>query len=238
MAIHFFSYGDEKYKNSKFRIKQEAMNMGFDVINVYGKEDIEQEFLERTHPHISHPRGSGYWLWKAFFLKKTLEKMSESDFCIYADAGCHLNIHGKSRLEEYLNMVSSHSSGFLGFELVGFKEKMYTNSKCLEYFGYRDESSITDSSILVGGILILRKNDITIKIIDEFYKIAIDWPDLFSDIHNNYNPLPEFIDHRHDQSILSMLRKKYGYIGIPDETYSENWSELMHVPILATRIRN
>ena len=46
-----------------------------------------------------------------------------------------------------------------------------------------------------------------------------------------------FIDHRHDQSLFSLLRKKYGTISIPDETYSENWSDsnIKNKPIHATR---
>ena len=50
---------------------------------------------------------------------------------------------------------------------------------------------------------------------------------------------PEFIDHRHDQSLFSLLRKKYGTILIPDETWYPDFRnpQVLNYPILATRIR-
>jgi len=211
--------------------------MGFDSVKVYGPENLPEDFVRKTQPHILHPRGAGYWLWKAYFLKKTFDEIKEGDFCIYADAGCHVNIHGKKRLGEYLKMITEDESGFLSFELTGFLEKMYTNEKVFEFFEINENNRLRESSQLVGGILFLRKCSNTIKLIDEYYQLACENPDLFSDIHNDYKRGVDFRDHRHDQSILGILRKKYGSVIIPDETYALNWQELAHVPILATRIR-
>lgn len=235
--IYFLSYGNDNYRNSKQRISQEARAMGFDSVEVFGPENLPKEFLEKTYPHILHPRGAGYWLWKSWLLKKTFEKMNDGDYCVYADAGCHVNIHGKKRMMEYFQMITDDESGFLAFELEGFMEKMFTNTKCLEFFNINEQDPIRDTGILVGGILFLRKCKNSQIIVDEFYKIATENPDLFSDVHNTYKPCAEFRDHRHDQSVLSLIRKKHGCVIIPDETYSENWQELIHVPILATRIR-
>lgn len=235
--VYFFSYGDNRYRLSKMRIFNEAHFMGFDDIKVYGPENLPRDFVEKTNPHILHSRGGGYWLWKAYFLKKTFEKMNDGDICIYADAGCHLNPEGKLRLQEYINMINEHESGMLSFELIGFKEKMYTNQKVLEYFDTLNIDEMRESSIYAATMLYFRKCQNSMTVIDEFYKIATESPDLFSDIWNNYKKHSEFIDHRHDQSILSLLRKKHGSLVIPDETFSENWQELSHVPILATRIR-
>lgn len=235
--IYFISYGNQNYKNSKDRIRQEAQNMGFDSVRIYGPENLSEEFVRKTYPHISHPRGAGYWLWKAFLLKTTFDQMNDGDFCIYADAGCHVNVHGKKRLAEYLRMITDDESGFLAFELTGFLEKMYTNEKVFEFFGIDENDSLRETSQLVGGVLFLRKCLNTIKIVDEYYQLACEHPDLFSDVHNEFKRKPDFRDHRHDQSILGILRKKYGCVIIPDETYALNWQELAHVPILATRIR-
>ena len=53
------------------------------------------------------------------------------------------------------------------------------------------------------------------------------------------NNITNFKVHRHDQSIFSILRKKYGTISVPDDTWFKNFSspEALQVPILATRIR-
>ena len=236
--IYFISYGNQNYKNSKDRIRQEAHNMGFDSVKIFGPENISEDFVRKTYPYISHPRGAGYWLWKAFFLKNTLDEMNENDFCIYADAGCHLNIHGKKRLVEYLKMISDDESGIISFEMPGLLEEMYTNEMVFEYFNIDKESPLRKTSQYVGGILIIKKCLNTSQIVDEYYKIAVERPDLFSDIHNNYKKTDVFRDHRHDQSILGILRKKYKSLVIRDETWAEDFRTLSHVPILATRIRN
>ena len=236
--IYFISYGNHNYKSSKDRIKQEAHNMGFDSVKIFGPENISEDFVRKTYPYISHPRGAGYWLWKSFFLKNTLDEMNENDFCIYADAGCHLNIHGKKRLVEYLKMISDDESGIISFEMPGLLEEMYTNEMVFEYFNIDKESPLRKTSQYVGGILIIKKCLNTSQIVDEYYKIAVERPDLFSDIHNNYKKTDVFRDHRHDQSILGILRKKYKSLVIRDETWAEDFRTLSHVPILATRIRN
>jgi len=237
--IHFFSYGNDGYKNSKLRIQQEAQNMGFDKVYIYGPENLPQDFIEKTQPHIHHPRGAGYWIWKSYFLKQIMDSIQDNDVIIYADAGCHLNVHGKPRLNEYLKIIGEHESGFLGLEMnaVNLAEEFYTNEMVFEYFGVDRDSPIRKMGQYVGGILFLRKCPTSVKIVDEYYNLAITRPDLFSDVHNDYKRTEVFRDHRHDQSILGLIRKKYKSVTIPDETWDEDFRNKMHVPILATRIR-
>lgn len=235
--IYFFSYGDSKYVKSKQRIRQEAITMGFDEVNVYGPENLPKEFIEKTTPHLLQPRGGGYWLWKSHFLKTTFDRMNDGDYCIYADAGCHININGKPRLEEYLEMIKEDDCGVMSFEITGLTESMYTNEKVFEYFGIDNNDEMRKTSQIVGGVLIFRKCENSTKIVNEYYRMACENTDLFSDLWNDYKRTSEFRDHRHDQSILGILRKRYKSLIIKDETYSENWNDLKNMPILATRIR-
>lgn len=238
----FISYGDSNFTQSKKRIGWEAINMGFDHVDVYEPADISESFILKTQPYISHPRGGGYWLWKSFFIKKTFEKMKVGDICIYADAGCHVNIHGKQRLQEYYDMINQDSSGIISFHLGDLQEEWYTTEKVFEFFDIpKDNTSIRKSSQYMATILIMRKCEASIDLVEKYYSIAVNRPDLFSDAYNCYNSHPTFRDHRHDQSIFSILRKQYGSIVIPDETYNgdnaPNWNALKHIPILSTRIK-
>lgn len=233
--IYFFTYGDSNYENSKKRIQQEAIRMDFDDVKIYGREDISQEFLEKTKPYIDMRRGGGYWLWKPYFLKKTFDMMNEGDYCIYADAGCHLNPNGLQRLKWYLETLDINDSGILSFAIQ--PEAEYTNEKVFEFFDIDKNSDVRKTRQYLATILYMRKCENTVNLVNEFYDTAINNSDLFTDTHNEYKRTQQFKDHRHDQSIFSMLRKKHKSIVIPDETYALNWNDLMHVPILATRIR-
>jgi hypothetical protein len=51
---------------------------------------------------------------------------------------------------------------------------------------------------------------------------------------------PGFIEHRHDQSLLSLILEQRGYLGSPDETFFEpEWLAFgTNYPIWTTRLRS
>lgn len=241
--VYFFSYGDDKYKNSKIRIYQEALRMGFDDIKIYGPEDISVDFLEKTTPYISHPRGGGYWLWKAFFLKNTFDRIQDGDYVIYADAGCTINQFGKDRLQYYFDLMDSEQTGIFRFSLASFKEEYYTTNKVFEFFGKDNDVDFMGSDHLMATVMIFKKCDNSTEFINRYYDIALNHPEIFSDDFNNYKKRQNFKDHRHDQSVSSCLAKIGKFTSLSDETYGssrEEWIKLVYekkIPILATRIR-
>ena len=259
MAIYFFTYGDDKYNNSKIRIKEEAINFGmFDDIKIYGPEDVSTYFLTITKPYIDNQKGGGYWLWKSFFLKKTFDMMSDDDYCVYVDSGCMINELGKDRFKEYLNLLEKSDSGILRFSLPGTGEKVFTNSKVFDYFKennhiYKKSDrflfTLNNTDHLIATILIFKKCKISSEYVNRFYEISLSNPDLFSDKYNGVSKNKEFIDHRHDQSVSSCLAKVISndLVIIPDETFTTEtdgyllyWNDLIYnkkIPFLATRIR-
>lgn len=241
--IYFFSYGDNKYANSKLRIEKESKRFGvFDHINIYDPRDIDNEFLTKTSPWINTPRGGGLWLWKSYFLKQTFDKMNINDYCVYADAGCTINPYGSNRFKDYLKMIDE--SGVLSFRMDGLDEEQYTTEEIFKHFDIEINSQVRKSGQIMATILILKKNERSIDLVNRYYDLAINNSSLFSDINNSIGNCDRFIDNRHDQSVLSVLRKKYGSVEIQDETYAdttEGWHKLYYekkIPFLATRIRN
>jgi hypothetical protein len=93
-------------------------------------------------------------------------------------------------------------------------------------------------------MIIFRKCDKSLKIINDFYNLSLDDTVLFSDEFNKVGNCERFIDNRYDQSIFSVLRKKYETVEIVDETWAPDnngWNNLYYVkkiPFLATRIRS
>lgn len=240
--IYFFSYGDEKFNNTKQRLELEAKRSGFfNEVKIYGREDLDKDFIERTKPYIDI-RG-GFWMWKSYFLKQTLDRMSHNDYCVYIDAGCTVNPLGKERFFEYLYLLKD-DSGILSFRMDGLDEEHWTVEKIFEYFQIDKDSEIRKTGQIMATMIIFRKCERTIKLINDFYKIALENPILFSDAFNMSGNCETFRDNRYDQSIFSVMRKKYGSVEILDETYAESsdvWRNLYFekkIPFLATRIRN
>ena len=89
---------------------------------------------------------------------------------------------------------------------------------------------------LMATIMLMKKCPHTYMILDKCMELLNHDPKLITDHYNKENQHPNFKDNRHDQSILSVVRNKYGSCIIPDETFtSKNWSELHHIPFLSRR---
>ena len=77
------------------------------------------------------------------------------------------------------------------------------------------------------------------KIFSDTLNILEKDPYIFTDKYNNINKINDFKFHRHDQSVLSLIRKLNKSILLKDETYFKNFSDKKSskYPFLATRIK-
>ena len=237
--IHFISYGDEKYNIAKQRIYNEAKNTGwFNLINCYGKQDLTSDFVKEFEKILSLNRGGGYWIWKFDIILNKLQEINNGDFLIYADSGCSINLNGKKRFYEYIEMIKNNKYKIISFEL-NYPEIMWTTNEIFNSFNISENNILRKSKHLMSTIMIMQKCDAVINIFkDCLDKIRIN-PLLITD-HYNINQRIYFKDNRHDQSILSVCRKKHGTIILPDETWDKNFNSphMKNFPFLATRKQN
>ncbi|BEI36578.1 hypothetical protein PHIN7_03020 [Polynucleobacter sp. HIN7] len=217
--------------------------------------EFSDRFQDKLKPSV---RGFGYWCWKPQIIKQTLEQMNEGDVLHYCDAGCYLNLAGKNRLQEYLSMVSSNSIGFLAFQakepadpfmhdgrkLLDLRDRFWIKGDALDYFKVRSRIDIIDTQTIGAGIIFIRKNKNTIDIVKHWLDIYYKNFSLVDDSVSISPNLNGFIEHRHDQSIFSILCKlsdietisayEYWYPSRSDLT-KPDWSVLKNYPIWAMR---
>lgn len=238
----FLTFGgpNEEYRNRSHILAEEAKATQFFTSTI----GLTDDFL-RTHPEFwekhgefieSNRTGYGFWMWKPFIIKTMLDKLNDGDILIYADAGCTINAEGMPRLLEYIKMFDSDQNGFglISFQLVE-REIGYTKRILLEYMD--TPRSFMNSGQFIGGVQIIKKNAHSKMVINKWYDIASIY-DIINDEILSEHEYPEFIEHRRDQSIYSLLVKKYGSIQLPDETFFfPDWSTGRNYPIWATRIR-
>jgi hypothetical protein len=235
--IHFITYGNEKYENSINRIIAEAHNTGwFTTTTPYRPYDLSDEFRNKYNDILVHPRGNGYWIWKIDIIKQHLAKIDSDDFLIYADAGCSINPNGKKRFYEYIDMLNDSNEGIISFQMEHL-EKIWTTRQIFQHFNLDLNSVYANSGQILGGILIMKKNEKLMKILDEYFNVLTTNKLLFTDHYNRENQETCFIDNRHDQSVFSVIRKIHGSIVLKDETYFQSFgSEIsLQYPFWATR---
>ena len=236
--IHFITYGNELYQNSKKRLQEQATNSRwFDTITICGPENLSEEFKHEFNDILKKPRGAGYWIWKFDIIKQQLTKIANNDILIYTDAGCSINTHGKNRFDEYIKMLNNSDKGIISFQ-VSVTERKYTTKEIFQYFKVDLNSYYCTSAQIQATVLIMKNTEKMMKIIDECINVLRTDHLLVTD---HYNKIQEsyFIDNRHDQSILSLVRKKHGSIILNDETYFTSFGnkESLKYPFWATRKR-
>lgn len=241
----FITFGgpSENYHNAVKRICREATEIKeFDHIIGYTERDLmdDTSFWNRHRQFIESntDNGYGYWIWKSYVTKKTLNLMNDNDILVYADAGCKINPNGNHRLKEYVDIVNQSNFGNFSFQMAEHLEKKWTKMDIIHYFN-ADETNIIETGQLVGGVYVLRKCNHTVELIDKWYDGCCQYHLIDNSSGNTPNHL-SFCNHRNDQSIFSVLRKKYGTVmSTFDETwFSPDWyGSGQQYPFWATRLR-
>ncbi len=207
-----FSFGNQRYYASLDALEHSVKNFGkIDQFIKFKDTDIDPNFYQSYAQHFKDGRGFGYWIWKAYFINKLLESASDEDIFIYADAGnlvCN-------ELTPLYNLCQSDSKGIILFEntdgeLTGnvWKNNLWTKSDCFNLMGLKTPEYLYGDQVNA-AFMVFRKTLFSVNFFSIFFKYCQNY-NIISDAPNitdNFNI--DFRDHRHDQSILSLLSIKY-----------------------------
>jgi len=220
---------DDLYKNQKIRFKKQATDIDFfDNIIIEDEKTIKPLLKEHENFIINNKKGYGYWIWKPIIIKNQLEKMSENDILFYLDCGSSI-INNNDKLNEYINILKDKE--IIVFNNTDYKIKSYIKTNVINEFNITDD--ILETYQIEGGCIILKNSKKTKEFIDEWIKYMIkDNYQLLNDDLLTLSQNKEFIQNRHDQSILTVLARQKDYIYINnglEELYSNG-------PFLHTRL--
>jgi len=236
--IAFLSFADIRLRRTLDRIRGEAEAMGcFDAIYCWNQTNLDPSFWERHEAFIrKNRRGYGFWIWKAQCVKQVLALIPEGSILLYADAGCCLNREGLSRLADYCRMVVEHQAHRLVFELEDFHhEEKWTKEYTLQQLGFSSPQQ-RRSPQLCATVFLLQKTPGNLEFIDGFSQGTQEY-----DLINDRTLVPNskaFKDHRHDQSIWSILNKHSPPAVLKDETwFCDAWELNRHFPVHARRLK-
>ena len=203
--VHIITYGNERFTNSKNRIRRELEAFGFlpTNIHVYGPEHIDPEFVAKTGLDWTS-RGGGYYRWKPYVIYKTIcEKMKPGDIGYWIDAGCTIrnNTDEQKRFQSYLEILKTR-------EMIGFTDDVpecgWTKMEVFDYFDIKPE----DPAFRLGQNgtchFMFRVTDDVKKFFNQYTEVARIRPDLFND-DLTFTQYRGFTENRHDQSIYSCM---------------------------------
>ncbi|CAF0805595.1 unnamed protein product [Adineta steineri] len=177
--------------------------------------DNDQQFMKRNKHILNQTRGAGYWLWKPYIILKELYLAREGDIIIYSDATVNFirNIQPLIDLTKYQDVITfKHTS----------KEYIWTKRDAFITMNV-DEPLYYNSSAGIASYVILRKSLMSMTFVSEWLTYAQD-NRIITDDKNVFNQknYDGFRENRHDQSILSLLAKKWNLTIYPDPSQRGN----------------
>lgn len=209
---YLISFGDDNFKYKKLTLRRDAELTGwFDTIIIDSPETISDFLNEHSDFVQTSMKGYGYWIWKPYIILKTLEKINEGDFIFYVDSGSTILKHKSSRFYEYIDILNESDKSMIVFsdscENPTYKEKYIQKMMVLKEFSLENDQTFLNSGQVEATVFICKKSDSSISFVREWFNYLIkDNYSLVTD--EDYNiQLDDFICHRHDQSILSILSK-------------------------------
>ena len=225
--LHLCSFGDSRYQTSCERLKEQAEDFDlFATIRLYNEYDLSESFRQDFQEQLcAGVRGFGYWVWKPWIILDALSRIADGDVLLYVDMGCHLNSRGKEKLFSYWQEVKQNASGFLVSQLETDREECYwTKGDLLDYFQARGTGAAF-SPQYQSGVIFIRKEPKTVSLIQIWLDIYYEGFRLADDSLSSSPNEPGFVEHRHDQSILSLLLKRHGTSVIPlNEVFRPCWN--------------
>lgn len=237
--VTIVSYGDEKYSKSISVLKNEVNSCGIKNFVSHNPSTLPRDFIKKHFDFFSkNQRGGGYWLWKPCIVKESLKLIKEGDYLFYADAGCTFNKNGLNRFLEWIEFCENYNN--LSFQMTHLPEKNWSKMNLVNYMNCNEEKYL-ETGQLMATTFGLKKTKFNVDLIEEWLRIcSLEWT--IDDCQSDYPNDPSFNEHRHDQSVFSLLRKRENFYTILDETYptkTHNWNDpfVKNVPILATRRR-
>ncbi|WP_207495313.1 hypothetical protein [Aridibaculum aurantiacum] len=175
---------------------------GFDKVIEEGPESIEQSFSEENKAILLSKRGNGYWLWKPYLINKHLSLLQDGDYLFYCDSGSFFT----GSINKLIQALERTGQDVMVFDLP-FVERQYTKADAFKQLGC-DTEIFQSSNQRLATFVLLKKSAESLKLAKEYLKLCCDRNVISDDLSVVANA-PDFIDHRHDQSVLSLLSKKY-----------------------------
>ncbi len=199
--ITLLTYCDEKYKRQQEQLVARALELdSVDFFITMNREDlIETDFYKENKKLLDQSRGGGFWIWKPMYILEALKTMEPEDILVYMDCGDYIRKSFRDFVQRKMRTTDIYLTE------GGYPNNEYTKYDVFEAMGCLDKKYIQSNQV-EAGIIVLKNTAHTIKIISEWLKWCLT-PGLVDDSPNkNGENFMGFVDNRHDQSILSLLK--------------------------------
>ena len=223
------NYADNGFFQAQRRNVESGLTAGgFDDAWTRNRASLDPTFVARNQATLAQPRGAGYWLWKPAIIARALRELPDDGHLFYCDAGCLF-------INPIDEVIDLHDRELDDKGIVVFKTTMWVETgppwqDAPEYMWTKqdvfaaldaDTATTTHSAQANGATILMRRRDFAIRFVDDWLALCED-PHLLTDTPSRLPNHAGFNEHRHDQSLLSVLAKLRGVHMADDITH---WGE-------------
>ena len=201
------NYADKKFRRAQRLNSKTARQWGADRVIEYTAEDIDAAFRAANKEILDNPRGGGYYLWKPYVFYRGYQELQDGDYLIYTDAG---SIYVDA-IQKLIDCMEKEQVNLMLFSLQNeMLERKYTKRDAFILTGC-DEEKYADTPQSIGGYMVCKKS----PEVEDFFQEVLSYAQDIRIISDRPNTMgkenyPDFVDHRHDQSVISLISKKRG----------------------------
>jgi hypothetical protein len=215
----FLTFGDGRtgWKAAAKRLTQEAHACGhFSELYNFNFRSLAEINLESSRVvdylrHSGHYRGFGYWVWKPALLRWAHLNFPNSNI-VYIDSGSHIiRGHRDPTLAEILD--SSEKSGGLAWHLPLHNDIQWTKKELISFLKPSETDLASDQ--VQSGFISLPPSGARAELTERWFEISILRNGFYFTDEEYLVQDESFIEHRHDQSALSLLWK---WLKLPSQT--------------------
>lgn len=206
--VYVCNFADDGYAVQQKLNTSSAYEQGkADRVFEFHPEDLLE--LQNKYPkHFAIKRGYGLWFWKPFLILKSMEQMQNGDFLFYCDSGA-VFIDDIHRL---IPDFEKSGEAIMVFEQP-LLDRCFTKSEAYKFLDCSDYSG----NQLLSGYILMKKNSESIAYMKQWLEAMGDLRVLSSEKYDEAIPnFKGFIAHREDQSVLTILCKKWKIIAHRD----------------------
>jgi hypothetical protein len=206
-----------KFRNQVGRSRSALLSVGLDQEQVHAyyefpdfiMEDprwkLHLEFLDDSVIPPVRPKGGGYYFWKAPLMLHHLEQSKDGDFIVYADIDRRDHIKWLKNLLQFMHQ----SNTSLALYETDLLERQYNKRDAYQYYcSEANQDQVKDSTRQYGSsLVVIRKTPTILSFLKDWQDGMTHYTMLNDRPSSEVEDVEDFVHHKHDQSLLSVLLK-------------------------------
>jgi hypothetical protein len=211
--IKVLTFAKGNFIESQNTLIKQLESIGISNIIIKTDNDLPVKFKSDFLNLLNQTKGYGYCIWKPYIIIDELNKLNDDEVLIYIDS---TDFPEKLLFEI---AISHFNKNDLLLVNRGYNHGEWTKRDCFILMNC-DEPKYYNHVQLEAGLIGLKKTNFNLTLLNEWFEYSKN-ENILTFIPNNCGQpnLPNFKEHRYDQSILTNLSIKYNLQSVKFPTH-------------------